>query len=540
MSISEETSPLDIHTVSRGFYEGFNPVVSMTTKLIVVLLVVALITYPQEAGESLDYLKTFTLTYFGDWYIYLMASFVGFCGLLLVLPISGRIKLGAPGDIPEYSTHSWLAMMFCSGIGVGILVFSVSEPISHHAVNPDIIVGAVAAQSQQSVSSSLRFVFLHWGFSAWTCYALIGLALGLACHRHGQPMTMRSAVAPLFGKLLEGSVGHVIDMISILAIVAGITTTIVLGLEQICSGLSILTGSTFFSDQSGNPPLTALLTALVVAISIAIGSITSGINRGVKWVSNFGMMLAFGVLSVFALSGSAGWLIATFFDSVVAYFQTLPAQIMTIYEPTSATGLSQSEWQSAWTIFYWAWWIAFAPFVGLFLARISRGRTVREFILGAVLGPTFMCFLWFSVIGGSAILMELDGTAAGSISDAAHAFRIYETIHLVMGPGFDTVMELTIVVLFLVLIVASTTAAITAIKSIGAAGGTLAETPTHSMMWAIVIAAITGAVMAVGGVQSIRDLMIVGAVPFSGIMALMVVAVSKILFDAWRADSVRI
>ena len=534
MSTSEDTLILNIRTVSQGLYTGFNPIVSMITKLIVIILVVALITHPTAASETLSELKKFTLAHFGGWYVYLMASFVGFCGLLLLLPISGRIKLGAPEDIPDHSTGSWLAMMFCSGIGVGILVFSVSEPISHLVTNPDIISGEITAQSYEGVPSSLRFVFLHWGFSAWACYALIGMALGLACHRQGQPLTMRSAVAPLFGTLLEGPVGHIIDIISILAIIAGVTTTIVLGLEQICTGLSALTGSAFFADQAGNPPLTALLTALIVAISIAIGSVVSGVDRGVKWISNFGLILAFGVLSTFALAGSGSWLFTTFFEGIMAYFQNLPSQILTIYD--ASTNQGQNDWQGEWTIFYWAWWIAFAPFVGLFLARISRGRTLREFILGAVLGPTFMCFLWFSVIGGSAILLELDGTAQGTIFGAAHAFRIYETINLMFGSEFANAMKIIIALLFLVLIVASSSAAIIAIKSIGAAGGTLAETPMHSMMWAFVIAAITGAVMAVGGVESIRDVMIVGAVPFSGIMALMLVAVTKTIFEEWRED----
>lgn len=535
MSMSENRPVLNIRTVSKGFYEGFNPAVSVIAKLLLMLLAITLISYPQAAGDIIGNLKNFTLDRFGSWYVYIMATFVGFCGLLLFLPISGRIKLGQPGDIPEYSTSSWFSMMLCSGIGVGILVFSVSEPISHLTTNPEFMaVNNIDPATAAPVA--LRFVFLHWGFSAWCCYALVGLALGLACHRDGQPMTMRSALSPILGKCLEGPVGHAIDIISILAIVTGITTTIVLGLEQICTGLSALTGSSFFADHAGNPPLTALLTALVVAVAIAFGSVNSGVERGVKWMSNLGILLAFGVLTVFALSGSLGWQLSTFFEATIRYLRTLPVQITTIYVPGSEITQQQSKWQGSWTIFYWAWWIAFAPFVGLFLARISRGRTVREFILGAVLGPTFICFLWFSVLGGSAILMELDGTADGSIIGAAHAFRIYETLNLLLSPNGAFAMKMIIALLFLVLIVASSSAAIIAIKSIGAAGGTLAETPMHSMMWALVIAASAGAVMAVGGVDAVRDVMIVGAVPFSAIMALMLVSVSKVLFQAWRTS----
>lgn len=532
--MTELSKILAIQTVQNGYYEGFNPIVSITTKALIVLLVIVLIIAPVGSSAALASLKSATLHYFGAWYILLLASFVLFCAVLLVLPVSGRIKLGADGDIPAHSTGSWLAMMFCSGIGVGILVFSVSEPISHLASNPDIMSGAVAANTREAVTSSLSFVFLHWGVSAWACYAVIGMALGLACHRRGQPVTMRSAVAPLFGRHLEGISGHIIDIISILAIVAGITTTIVLGLEQICSGLSVLTGSPFFADQLGNPPLTALLTALVVTVAIAIGSLTSGLDRGVKWMSLLGMALAFVVLGVFAITGPTTALFGTLFETTVVYLKMLPTEIFTIHGGLHSGATPESDWQAEWTIFYWAWWIAFAPFIGLFLARISRGRSLREFILGSVLAPSALCFLWFSVMGGSAVFLEVDGIAKGQIMDAPHAFRIYETIDLALNSGLKTMIHIGVTLLFLVLIVASSTAAIIAIKSIGASGGELAETPFHSLIWAVVIAAVAGAVMSVGGVGSIRDVMIVGAVPFSAIMALMLISVARIVIEEWH------
>ncbi|NNJ67664.1 MAG: BCCT family transporter [Boseongicola sp.] len=526
-----EAAPLNIRTVSAGFYEGFNPIVSMSAKFLIALIVTLLLAWPDASAHALGELKQFTLTTFAGWYVYLMAAFVGFCLLIVVLPASGRIKLGRDESIPDHSTKDWLCMMFCAGIGVGILVFSVSEPISHFATNPDILEGRVVAGSAEGVASSMRFVFLHWGLSAWGCYAIIGMALGLACHRHGQPMTIRSALAPIFGQRLEGPLGHLIDTTAILAIIAGITTTIVLGLEQICSGLSALTGSPFFADHAGDPPLTALLTALVVAISVAIASIVSGVDRGVKWVSQIGILLAFGVLVVFVLYGTGARVFSIFVDGTLRYLATLPAQITTLYTPNGfGEVVGQRDWQGQWTIFYWAWWIAFAPFVGLFLARISRGRTLREFILGAMLGPTAMCFIWFSATGGTALLFELNGVAEGRITNAAHANRIYETVDLMLSPGPAMLIKAALALLFLILIIASSTAAIIAIKSIGAAGSAHAETPLHSMTWAVVIAAITGAVMSVNGVASIRDVMIVGAVPFSVIMALMALSVARMLF----------
>ena len=537
MAGTNTTRRLDILVVGTGFYQGFNPVVAAVTTLLVGALVLALVAAPIASGNVLEILKHMTLTFFAGWYVYLLAIFVIFCLVLVMLPVAGRITLGPDGAPPRHSTAAWLSMMFCSGIGIGVLVFSVSEPISHFKTNPALLEGAVLPGSHDAAISAMRFVFLHWGLSAWACYAVTALALGLACHRFGQPMAMRSAVAPLFGKRLEGMGGHIVDVLSLMAIIAGITTTIVLGLEQICSGLSVLTGNAFFADQFGNPPLAALLTMLVVSISCAIGSIISGPHRGVKWVSQLGILIVFAVLLVFVIFGGGAELFNVFIQSSWRYVTTLPAQIATLYDPTgSLTSKAQSEWQNQWTVFYWAWWIAFSPFVGLFLARISYGRSVREFILGAMLAPAAMCFVWFSATGGSVLLMELDGRAAGRILEAEHAFRIYAAVDVMLenASSFAYVVKAVLVFLFLVLIIASSTAAIIAIKSIGAAGSDHGETPFHSMTWAVVIAAITGAVMAVGGVDSIRDVMIVGAVPFSFIMALMLISVVLMIVEAAR------
>ena len=523
IATQDTLAPLKIRTVGSGWYEGFNPVVAMSAKLVVMVMVAILVTMPELSGRVLEALKTTTLTMFAGWYTYLLFAFLVFSLGLACLPVAGRIRLGPDGSTPDHSTYSWLAMMFCAGIGSGSLAFAVSEPISHFLNNPDLLEGSVAAGENVTMTSALRFTFLHWGLSAWATYAVVGLALGLACYRSGQPMTMRSGLVPLFGKCLEGAFGHAIDVISILAIIAGVTTSVVLGIEQICSGLSVLTGSQFFAHNADNPSLVALLTALVFATAITIASVISGVERGVKWVSQAGLALAIVVFAAFVIFGSGTRFFAVFLNGVSEYLSTFAVQSTTLYDPnTSDTARAQRDWQDAWTIFYWAWWIAFAPFVGMFVARISRGRTLREFILGVMLAPTVMCFLWFAGTGGSALILELGGAANGAILSAEHAYRIYETVDIMLAPSIAIVLKAVLVLFFLILIVSCSTAAIIAIKSIGAAGSDLAETPFHSILWAFVIAANTGAVMVVGGVGSIRDVMIVSAVPSSVIIALMV------------------
>ncbi len=528
-------APLNIRIVGNGIYEGFNPVVAMSAKLVIMVLVTVLVFMPELSGRMIETLKSVTLTMFAGWYIYLLAALLLVCAAIVALPFSGRVRLGPDESRPEHSTLSWLAMMFCAGIGSGSLAFAVSEPVSHFLTNPDLMGGTVSPGEEAAMVSAMRFVFLHWGFSGWATYAVVGLGLGLACHRYGQPMTMRSGLAPLFGKRLEGTAGHMVDIVSVLAIVAGVTTSVVLGVEQICSGLSILTGNPFFVDNSGNPTLVALLTALVFATAVAIASVVSGVERGVKWVSQLGLALAASVFVIFVLFGGGTGVCTLFAEGASEYLRNFVAQSTTLYDATgSEESRAQRDWQGDWTIFYWAWWIAFAPFVGVFVARISRGRTLREFVLGAILAPTLMCFFWFAGTGGSALILELDGTAGGAILSYEHAFRIYETVDIMLAPGIAIAFKAVLVVFFLVLIVSCSTAAIIAVKSIGAAGSDLAETPAHSILWAFVIAANAGAIMAVGGVGSIRDVMIISAVPSSIIIALMVPSVALMIRHAKR------
>lgn len=533
MSEPKSTASLEITVARLGFYKGFNPVVAISAKGMVLFLALSFAVTPVIAQRVLDAATGMAFSAFGGWYIYLMASGVVFLLTLAILPVSGRVRLGPDDARPEFGTAGWLSMMFCAGIGIGILVFSVNEPISHFISNPDIITGTETARSARAAVSAMGYVFLHWGFSVWCCFALVGLALGLACHRDGHPLTMRSALAALFGRRLEGVTGHAVDVISIIAIVAGITTALALGLEQIVSGLALLTGRAFFAEFAGSPPITALLSALVVALAAALASILSGVERGVKWTSQIGILLSFCLMLIFVLHGAGVRVIGLFAESGLSYLRNLPSRILTVQAlAPGPTGEAARIWQEQWTIFYWAWCIAIAPFVGLFLARVSRGRTVREFILGAVLAPSLMCFAWFAAIGGSALLLELDGTAQGRLIAADHAQRIYVALGLMLTPGLAFAAKLLVLVLFLALIVASATAAIIAIRAIGAGGGEDAESPLHSMVWALLIAMLTGVILSVGGAGSIRDVMILGAAPFSAIMALMIPAIALAIFHA--------
>ncbi|MEM9247828.1 MAG: BCCT family transporter [Pseudomonadota bacterium] len=434
--------------------------------------------------------------------------------------------------MPEIGTLAWLSMMFCAGIGAGILVYSVSEPLSHFSTNLEILSGRIVPRSQAAVGSAMRHAFLHWGLSAWACYAVAGLALGLAAHRFGQPLTMRSTIASVFGRRLAGVLGRGVDILSILAIVCGTATTVVLAMEQAFVGLAEITGLPAFSNGEGGVPVPSLLLALGLSVVCAVALIASGVNAGVRWVSHLGGLLATALLAAFVLLGAGAGILEIFVDGTLGYLAAFPAEAVTLYDATeSGIAGAQRAWQETWTVFYWAWWISFAPFVGVFLARVSRGRTIREFILGAVLCPTIMCFFWFSATGGSALMPELDGHAGGALLATEHTRRVFRTIEMIAPDGVGELLKIAHTALLLILVVACVTAAVLMIALIAGAGQQATERGAHPAIWALVIAAVPGAVIVVGGTDAIRCLMIVGTLPFSGVLALMIPAILRMIWS---------
>jgi len=304
-------------------------------------------------------------------------------------------------------------MMFGAGIGVGMLTYSTAEPIFHFANNPDVIKGLSDPQDPNNVRNAYKWAMLHYGITPWACYGIVGMALGYFAYNRKQPLSFRSSLKPLFGKYLEGGLGHIVDIVAILATVIGVGVTIGYGVSQFASGVFNITGFEWISAGNGKPTLLAQLIALVVIISASVWSALSGVNKGIKWLSNINMGLSFFLLLFFAIFGATLFAFRQFFVTIWDYLLAIPVMSFTVW-PEGAL----SDWQGAWTIFYWAWWIAFAPFVGLFLARVSRGRSIREYVLGAMFIPAAMGLAWFVLVGGTAIDLELSGIAKGSIINA--------------------------------------------------------------------------------------------------------------------------
>jgi choline-glycine betaine transporter len=585
---------LPIATAESGFYKGFAKNVTIAGKILVGGLILWAVAFPTQAGAVLSSLNSAILASFNFWYVYVMAFFVAVCLILAVLPASGRLKLGHHDDKPEFSNFSWFSMMFGAGIGIGMLTFATAEPLYHWGSNPSTIQGLTQGSSAENVRQAYVWSFTHWGLAAWAAYAIVGLSLAYFSYRRDLPLTIRSSLVPIFGKSLSGSVGHVVDVVAVVATVLGVAQTLGFGVEQFVSGLSrIGFGDWLYTaTEDGGQKMSTL--AIIVALVIIMGASTlsalSGVGKGIKWLSNINMGLSFFILAFFLIFGSTffglqalivgvfDYLISipgniltvwtstpmdTFTATVPAAVQALPAEdIVTVYGsatspwgslqsfgeglPAAAASLSESDiaatyaaatnsrlsgWQGAWSIFYWAWWIAFAPFVGVFLARISKGRTVREYVVGAIVIPALMCFVWFAIVGGTAIDLELNGGADGAIVGAGQSDQLFAMLAFMLSEQLAWVMSVIVVVLLLTYLVTSADSAVLIINTINAAGDEGPKARPHILFWGAALAFVVGGLILAGGLSAIQTAMVIGALPFSLVMALMGISVLKAI---WR------
>ncbi|MEM6440483.1 MAG: BCCT family transporter, partial [Pseudomonadota bacterium] len=477
MPIKPPLTELPIRTAAEGFYRGFTKDVTISAKIVVGALIIWAVAFPDQAGAALGFLNGLILASFNYWYVYVMAFFVVLCFALALWPRAGRMKLGLPGDEPEFSNFSWFSMMFGAGIGIGMLTFATAEPMYHWASNPDTIRGITEGSSAGNVRAAYVWSFTHWGLAAWASYAIVGLSLAFFAYRRNLPLTIRSALAPIFGKTLSGPVGHLVDIVAVVATVLGVAQTLGFGVEQFVAGLArIGVGDWLYNvgeDGSRTTSAMAIVVALVVIMGASTLSALSGVGKGIKWLSNINMGLSFFLLAFFILFGSTFFGLQALFVGIFDYLVSIPGNIFAVWVDDGVEGSEAAQlagWQGGWTIFYWAWWIAFAPFVGVFLARISKGRTIREYVLGALVIPSLMCFVWFAIVGGTAIDLELTGEAAGAITGAAASDQLFATLAVILDDGLAWAMSLIVVILLLTYLVTSADSAVLIINTINAAG----------------------------------------------------------------------
>jgi len=527
---------LPIETHDQGFYDGFSREVTIPGKIIVSLLIMWAIFFPVRANETLSAANENIISSFSGWYVYLVALLMVIALVLAALPQSGRLRIGAPGDKPEFSRFSWFAMLFGAGIGIGMLTYSTGEPLAHFSNNPEIIRGAIEASSAEAVRPAYVYTFLHWGFAAWATYALVGLAIGYVSYRRGLPLTIRSALVPLFGERMSGTAGHVVDVVAVVATILGVAVTVGLGVEQFVAGLYRVGMGDWLVNSEGTASTIAIVAALLVLVGASTISALSGVGRGIKWLSNLNMGLSFLLLALFVIVGSGLYGLELMWTGLTDYLVALPAKTLTLFASDgSQVSEELMQWQLDWTIFYWAWWIAFAPFVGMFIARVSRGRTVREYVLGVIMVPSLMCFFWMAIVGGTAIDLELSGAAQGAIAEAGISDQLYATLAVLLDPAAAQIVSILVVVLLMTYLVTSADSAILIVNTINGAGEDEGQRRYHILFWGGALAFMVGSMLVLGGIDAIRITMMIGALPFSFVLALMAIAIIKaIIFDLIR------
>ncbi|MDN5863265.1 MAG: BCCT family transporter, partial [Salinisphaera sp.] len=409
---------------------------------------------------------------------------------------------------PEFSTLSWVAMMFSAGMGIGLMFYGVAEPMSHF-VNPPF--GLADPNSLEAARLALQYTVFHWALQPWAVYALFGLALAYSSFRKGRGNLVSETFRPLLGKRVDGGFGRGIEVLAILATLFGSATSLGLGAKQINSGLSYLWGV---------PDSTALAMLIIAVITVLfIISAISGIHRGIEWLSNTNMVLAILLVVFLFVAGPAVFILDSLVRAIGAYFQNFLVM-------SSRTGAftGGDQWLANWTIFYWAWWISWAPFVGTFVARISRGRTIREFVLGVLAAPSAICLFWFAVFGGTALHMELTGVA--SIAQAASdnmATSLYVMLDALPWPFVTCLLAVILVALFFI----SGADAASVVMGMLSCRGSLRPNLAVVVLWGLLTGAAAAILLLAGGLNGLQTGAILAAGPFLIVLVGMALSLLK-------------
>jgi choline/carnitine/betaine transport len=446
------------------------------------------------------------------WLFVVLAS--GFVVYVLWLAASryGQIPLGRDDEKPEFRTVSWIAMMFSAGMGIGLMFYGVSEPLSHYVTPPP---GTVAGNTPEAVQTAMATTLFHWTLHPWAIYAVVGLAIAYGTFRRGRRQLISAAFIPLIGeRRAHGPAGKVIDVLAIFATLFGSAASLGLGALQIGSGVRILG----WAGEVGNGVLVAIIAVLTAAF---VASAVSGVAKGIQWLSNTNMVLAI-VLALFLfVAGPTVFILNLLPEAIGAYFSNLGQMVG---RTEASGGDAMAAWLRGWTVFYWAWWISWTPFVGLFIARISRGRTIRQFVTGVLLVPSLVSLVWFAVFGGAAVSAQRNGVdIAGQGTTEGQLFGVLEQYPLA------TVMTVVVMLLVAIFFVSGADAASIVMGSLSERG-TLSPSRGIVVFWGVVMGAVAAIMLLVGGdsaLTGLQNLTIIAALPFALVMVGLAVALAK-------------
>ena len=501
----------EVKVSKLGPFPKVNKPVFITSSVLIVGFIIFGSLFSETAAALFSFLQAFIAEKFRWLFIILFNMALVFC-IYLTASRYGDIRLGKQTERPQYSLFSWIAMLFSAGIGIGLVYWGTAEPLYHFMAPP-----LGEAETLESAKQAMNLSFLHWGLHAWAIYTIVALSLAYFHFRRGLPLSIRSTLYPILGQRIYGKWGHTVDVLAVFGTMFGVVTSLGLGVMQINAGLEGLFGI----------PSTLTIQFIIIAFvtSLACGSLMLGLDKGIKRLSDINMGLTGILLAFMVILGPTLFIFDSFIENVGNYL----ANIVTL--STWSEAYSNTDWQSAWTIFYWAWWVSWSPFVGVFIARISRGRTIREFVFGVLLIPMTILFFWFTTFGGVAIQMELlagmnpevvsPGLVAAVQADYGSAiFKLVEYYPLTKP------ITLLIVVMIVLWFVTSSDSASFVIDML-TAGGDTNPPKIQRLFWALMQGLIAAILLAAGGLDALQAAAIVAGLPFALVIFVMMYALLR-------------
>ncbi|GIU08253.1 BCCT family transporter [Shewanella morhuae] len=500
---------------------SINPPVFYSSVFFIILIVMICAVWPTEANTVFKSIQSWIETQAGWFYILSVAFFLIFI-LFIMVSRFGDIKLGPDHSVPDYSYKSWIAMLFSAGMGIGLMFFGVAEPVMHYLAPPDATPESLAAAKE-----AMKITFFHWGLHAWAIYAVVALSLAYFSYRHKLPLLPRSALYPLIGERIYGPIGHTVDTFAVLGTMFGVATSLGFGVLQVNSGLSYL-----FESLPNNA---VVQVCLIIGITLlATLSVFSGLDKGVKRLSELNLGLAITLLIIVLVLGPTVMLLQAFVQNTGGYLSDLVNKTFNLYAYQH-----KEDWLGGWTLLYWGWWISWSPFVGTFIARVSRGRTIREFLIGVLFVPSTLTFLWMTVFGNSAI-DSIMNHGAQYLADAVNTDVSVALFVFFEHMPFPTLLSGIAICLVVTFFVTSSDSGSLVIDNLTSGGDNNAPV-WQRVFWALLQGVVASVLLLAGGLQALQTAAIASAMPFLIVMLFMCLGLFKALKNDWlKINSVQL
>jgi len=483
-----------------------NPPVFWISTIIIIGSMIVEITCDTAVNHIFSYLRLWICEYTG-WFFVLVVNVILFYMIFLFFSKYGKLKLGGRESQPEFNFFAWFSMIFCAGIGIGLVFYGVAEPLFHYASPPPM---GVAAKSIEAANLSMAFTFFHWGLHGWALYCLVGLGLGFFAFSKKLPLTISSIFYPLIGKKIYGPMGTAIDVFACVATLFGLATSLGMAVYQINAGINYILGIPI--------NITVQIILIVIITACVLFSVIGGLYSGIKRLSIITVIMTLFLMTFVFIAGPTSFILNAIPQNFGNYFSRFWE--MSLFTET----FSKTHWQNSWTIFYWAWWVTWAPFVGMFIARISKGRTIKEFIFGALVAPTLLTFLWFTVFGTSALYMEMfQDTGLSRAMDkeiATVLFAFFENLHL---SGLSSITGIIVAALFFI----TSSNSATLVLSIMTAGGKTNPPNIQRVIWASIQGGVAIALLLHGHLECLQAATLVAGLPLITILLAMLFSLKK-------------